>query len=118
MVITEVGEFVRGADFWSCTPAVLNGEAIQLYSPEVSEHQGEIARWICGHWPTILEQCSEFIEAERASYELHAQQFNTPSVFIGEGDDWSVYFRTEHEHDAIGGVDFERDMPVALMIGD
>jgi len=118
MYIPEIGEFIRGKDFWSCTPAVLNGEPIQIFSPEVSEHQADIARWICGHWPAILVQCREFVEAERATYELQAQELNCPSVFIGEGDDWSVYFTTEHEHDATVGVDFERDIPVALTIGD
>ena len=118
MVIEGVGEFVRGANFWSCKPPVLNGEAIQIYSPQVSLHQGEIARWICGHWQAILLQCREFVEAERATYELQAQELNEPSVFIGEGDDWSVYFTTEHEYDATVGVDFERDIPIALTIGD
>ncbi len=118
MYIEEIGEFVRGADFWACQPAVLGGESIQIFSPEVSEHQAEIARWICGHWDRILIQCREFVEAERDTYELEAKELNRPSVFIGEGDDWSVYFSTEHEFDATVGVDFERDIPIALTIGE
>lgn len=118
MYIEEIGEFVRGKDFWECKPAVLEGEAIQIFSPEVSEHQANIARWICGHWQTILKQCREFVEIERATYELQAKELNRPSVFIGEGDDWSVYFSTEHEVDTTVGVDFEREIPVALTIGD
>jgi hypothetical protein len=118
MLIQNVGEFIRGKDFWECAPAVLSGESIQIFSPEVSEHQANIARWICGHWPTILTQCHEFVEAERDSYELQAKELNRPSVFIGEGDDWSVYFSTEHAIDTTVGVDFERDIPIALTIGD
>lgn len=118
MIIKDVGEFVRGRDFWECHPAVLKGETIEIYSPQISAHQGDITRWICGHWQSILVQCRDYVEAERASYELQARELNSPSVFIGEGDDWSVYFRTEHEHDAIVGVDFERELPVALTIGD
>jgi hypothetical protein len=118
MLIQNVGEFIRGKDFWECQPAVLKGESIQIFSPEVSEHQANIARWICGHWPTILTQCHEFVEAERDSYELQAKELNRPSVFIGEGDDWSVYFSTEHAIDTTVGVDFEREIPVALTIGD
>ncbi|UUZ50550.1 hypothetical protein LP420_12530 [Massilia sp. B-10] len=97
---------------------MLDGESIQIFSPELSDHQANIARWICGHWATILTQCHAFVEVERATYELQAKELNRPSVFIGEGDDWSVYFTTEHEHDKTVGVDFERDIPVALTIGD
>ena len=118
MYVENVGEFIRHKDFCTCEPAVLGGEPIQILSAEVSEHQAQIARWICGHWQAVLVQCRGFVEAERDTYELEAQELTSPGVIIGEGDTWSVYFSTEHEHDAIVGVDFERDIPISLSIGD
>ncbi len=116
--IDGVGNLAEHAGYWECEPAVLNGATLSIESDLVSQAQEDRARRICAHWPEILAQCLAYIEACRADYDLQASVFTEPGVFIESGDEWSVYFETDHEQDAVVGVNFKGSTPFQLTIGD
>jgi hypothetical protein len=60
----------------------------------------------------------QYIESARAECQLEANTFNNPNAFINSNEEWSIYFDTESEVEAVVGVEFNGDTPFQLIIGD
>jgi|GEM_PF-3599359 len=116
--IQGVGELLERKDFWEGELSRLDGGTLSIDSKTISSEQEARARWICENWPAVLSDCRKFIEAKREKYGLRAKQFDDPGVFMREGDEWTVWFGTESESEAIVGVEFRGDKPFQLVIGD
>jgi hypothetical protein len=116
--VRGVGTLLRGAEHWECLPIQLNGSILNIESTAISLDQEERARWICSNWEQLLTLCMNYISMRRGDYGLDAVSFVDPNVFINSGEEWSIYFDTEHAIDAIVGVDFRGETPFQLTIGD
>lgn len=118
LIIDGVGEFQRRDGYWECSPQLMYDPIFNVDGETISSPQQERARQICRDWGNIIVRCKAYIEEVRGQYKLQAFEFNDPGIFIHEADEWSVYFDTEHEFDAVVGVDFRGERPFQLTIGD
>ena len=118
MKVEGVGRFRQGSGFWEAEPENLGGSLLSIESPTINASHAARAKSICEDWVAILEVCYQFIESHRDEYDLCAQTFENPNVFIEEEDIWSVYFDTEVDAQAIVGVEFHGQFPFQLIVGD
>lgn len=118
LLIEGVGQFQLRNGCWECSPQLMFDPTLNIDGEDISPGQQERARQICRDWSDIIIRCKAYIEEVRDKYKLQAFEFNEPGVFIGEADEWSVYFDTEHEFDAVVGVEFHGELPCQLTIGD
>ena len=118
MLIDGVGEFRMRSDHWECEPLALGESTLNIESAEISSDQKDRARYICSNWKAIVNQCLAYVELRRLDYKLKAESLTDPNVFINSGEEWSIYFDTEHEFEAVVGVEFHGDQPFQLTIGD
>ena len=116
--IQGVGELLERKDYWEAELSRLDGANLSIDSKTISPEQEARARWICENWPAILTDCRNFIEAKRDKYGLRAKDFHDPDVFLGEDDEWTVWFVAESDTEAIVGVEFRGNEPFQLVIGD
>ncbi len=82
-----------------------------------SDQQLIQTRTICEAWYQVLQQCHEYIAANKPRYGLQACEFLNPGVIVGT-DSWTVYFDTEIENESVVGVEFSDNVPSQLVIGD
>jgi hypothetical protein len=116
--VDGVGAFCEHPGYWESYPEQLGGSVLSIETPEISVEQQELSRYVCSNWEEILAQSSTYIEARRADYGLEARAFTGPGVFIRSGEQWSIYFDTDHEFEAVVGVEFKGSQPFQLVIGD
>ncbi len=118
MEIDQVGTFLDKGGYWEATPESMNGAILSIETENVSEKQALIAQSICEDWASRIETALQYIESVRVKYKLEAQTFNNPNAFINSDAEWSIYFDTESEIEAVVGVEFLNDAPFQLTIGD
>lgn len=118
MHVTGVGLFLRYSDYWQSNPEQLAGSVLNIESTAISVEQQNRSRYICLNWADIVSQCLAYIETRRQDYGLETKSFVDPGVFVNSGQEWSVYFDTDHEFEAVVGVEFRDDEPFQLIIGD
>jgi hypothetical protein len=118
MEIDRVGTFLDKGGYWESTPALMGGSIVSIETENISDKQALIAQNICDNWAGKIETALQYIESVRAEYQLEAQTFNNPNAFINSDSEWSIYFDTESELEAVVGVDFLDDAPFQLTIGD
>ncbi len=116
--VKGVGEFAMCSDHWECAPLALGESTLNIESAEISPEQESRAQYICSNWAAIVSQCLAYVELRRVDYKLEADSLTDPNVFINSGEEWSVYFDTELEFEAIVGVEFNGNQPFQLVIGD
>lgn len=116
--IFGVGKFEERDGCWEAQPAQLEGAILSIDAQHISAEHQYRAKWICENWEEILKTCYRFIEFSRLKYRLLAYCFTNPNAFVDSSEIWSIYFDTEHEFDAVVGVEFRRDEPFQLIIGD
>lgn len=103
---------------WELQPSPLGDVSLSIDATEISKEIEERAEWIIKNWSNILARCYSYIEENRTKYELIANPVGSPDIFISDGSEWAVYFGTDHEIEAVLGVDFNGDDPLQLVIGD
>ncbi len=118
MELEGIGVFEKGDGYWESSPIQMNGSLLSIESEEISNEQIKIAKKICSSWEGYLNQCHEFIESARSEYGLLAKEFSNPNVFINTENEWAVYFDTENEMESVVGVEFKKNSPFQLVIGD
>lgn len=118
MEIDQVGTFLDKGGYWEGTPDLMNGAILCIESGNVSVKQALIAKDICEGWASRIEIALQYIESVRVEYRLEALTFNNPNAFINSDTEWSIYFDTESENEAVVGVEFLNDASFQLTIGD
>ncbi len=118
MNIDKVGIFQNKDGYWESSPKPLGGSQLSIETPEISEKQTLIAQVICANWTQKIDIALLYIESARAEYKLEAITFINPNAFINSDAEWSIYFDTESEVEAVVGVEFNEDTPFQLVIGD
>ena len=118
MQIVGVGTFREGAGFWEGYPEALGGSLLSINSAEVTSGHQERCKYVCANWAHIVPQCLAFIEANRSAYALQAETYFAPGVFVASSESWTVYFDTNHESEAVIGVEFKGEEPFQLIVGD
>jgi hypothetical protein len=115
--VEGVGTFYMRGSYWECVPDAVPDIRIECGTPTIHPSQEERARVICSSWDAILEECLQYIEGQRAIAGFESRQFTEPSVII-DVDEWTVFFTTEIELEAVFGVEMRGDEPFQLVIGD
>ena len=118
MEIDQVGKFRDEGGYWESNPESMDGAILSIETESISDKQIMLAQALCKGWAGKIEVALRYIENVRAEYKLEAQIFNNPNAFINSDSEWSVYFDTESETEAVVGVEFSGDAPVQLTIGD
>lgn len=115
--IDGVGNLTNEHGYWTCAPPSMRGVHLEIDGAEMSNNQISCAKYVCSAWSEIEHRCREYIEESRERYQLHARNFEEPSVIVAE-EEWTVYFSTELDEEAVVGVEFRGDQPFQLIIGD
>jgi len=118
MEIDQVGKFQDKGGYWESNPESMDGAILSIETEDISDKQILIAKDICKGWAAKIETALKYIESVRSEYKLEAQTFNNPNAFINTDSEWSIYFDTESEIEAVVGVEFSDDAPIQLTIGD
>jgi hypothetical protein len=118
MHVAGVGDFRECENHWEGYPEALGGALLSIEAAVVSHGHQQRCGYVCSNWASIVARCRAYIEAERSTYGLEADRFDEPAVFVSTADDWSVYFDTGHESDAVVAVEFRGNDPFQLVIGD
>ncbi|TOL87667.1 hypothetical protein CGH88_23990 [Vibrio parahaemolyticus] len=116
--IKGIGTLVRHEDYWEIEPMSLNGATIYIEKGHVTDEDIETIKRISASWLETLKVCYGYIEQSRESYGLEAKAFSNPNVFLNSKLEWTVYFDTESELEAVVGVEFLGNKPNQLVIGD
>jgi hypothetical protein len=118
MEIDQVGKFEDEGGYWESNPESMGGAILSIETEKISDKQVLLAQALCKGWAGKIGIALQYIESVRAEYKLEAQIFNNPNAFISSDSEWSVYFDTESETEAVVGVEFSGDAPFQLTIGD
>ncbi|MFM2478685.1 hypothetical protein [Celerinatantimonas sp. MCCC 1A17872] len=118
MEIDQVGKFQDKGGYWEGNPDSMGGAILSIETENVSDKQVALAQGVCKGWAGKIEIALQYIESVREEYKLEAQTFNNPNAFINSDSEWSIYFDTESEAEAVVGVEFSGDAPFQLAIGD
>ncbi|ENO1233324.1 hypothetical protein ACFKIT_004618 [Vibrio alginolyticus] len=118
MEIKGIGTLVRHEDYCEIEPMSLNGATIYIEKGHVTDEDIETIKRISASWLETLKVCYGYIEQSRESYGLEAKAFSNPNVFLNSKLEWTVYFDTESELEAVVGVEFLGNKPNQLVIGD
>jgi hypothetical protein len=116
--VAGVGIFCEHPGYWESYPEQLDGAFLSIESHEISAEQQDRSRHICSNWKEILAQCLAYIETRREDYGLEAKSFIGAGAFIQSGEEWCVYFDTDHAYEAVVGVEFTGSQPFQLIVGD
>ncbi len=115
--VEGVGTFRRRHDYWECVPDAIPDTMVTIQTPDISSAQEERARAVCASWKDTVQLCRKYIESRRTEVDFESRRFTEPTVSIGESD-WTVFFTTERELEAVFGVEMRGDKPLQLVIGD
>lgn len=118
MKIQGVGHFKKSDGYWESEPEVMEGLTLSIESDEIEKEHELRALDICNKWEEYLDTCIDLIEENRKRYNLLANQFFNPIFLVNSGQEWTVYFSTEHEFESTVGVEFKANEPFQLIIGD
>lgn len=118
MNIDQVGTFQDKGGYWECSPESMKGSLISIETPSISKEHASAAQLICSNWAKKIDIALKYVESVRAKYKLEAHTFINPNAFINSETEWSIYFDTESETEAVVGVEFDGDAPFQLVIGD
>lgn len=118
MEIDQVGKFQDEGGYWESNPETMDGAILSIETESISDKQIMLAQIICKDWAGKIKVALQYIESVRTEYKLEAQTFDNPNVFINSDSEWSLYFDTESETEAVVGVDFSGDAPFQLSIGN
>lgn len=116
--IPGVGELTEHSGHWEGTPSALGGAVLSIEANEITVEHEVRARIVCARWTSIVAQSLAFVEAQRSECQLEALSLENPNIFISTGLEWSIYFDTENEFEAVVGVEFRAESPFQLIIGD
>jgi hypothetical protein len=116
--VVGVGTFCEHPGYWESYPERLNGAVLSIESNDISVEQQELSRYICSNWEEVLALSLNYIESHRENYGLQAKTFKDPGVFIQSGEEWSIYFDTNNEYEAVVGIEFRGIQPFQMIIGD
>jgi len=118
MEIDQVGKFQDKGGYWESNPESMAGAILSIETQNISDKQLLLAQDVCKGWAGNIEIALQYIESVRAKYKLEAKIFTNPNAFINSDTEWSIYFDTESEIEAVVGVEFSDDAPFQLTIGD
>ena len=106
------------SSYWEIEPINLNGATIYIEKEHVTDEDVEAIERISASWLETIKECYSYIEQNRESYGMEAKKFSNPNVFLNSTLEWTVYFDTESELEAVVGVEFLGNKPNQLVIGD
>ncbi|EGQ7779614.1 TPA: hypothetical protein ACPJ21_004782, partial [Vibrio alginolyticus] len=116
--IKGVGALIKREGYWEIEPINLNGATIYIEKEHVTDEDVEAIERISASWLETIKECYSYIEQNRESYGMEAKKFSNPNVFLNSTLEWTVYFDTESELEAVVGVEFLGNKPNQLVIGD
>lgn len=117
MHLEGIGDFVQFDGYWELSPDCMEGSTLSIDAESISKEQADLSKHICKNWNQYILTCLRFIEEVRDRYGLTARNFSNLNVFVTDESEWTVFFDSDVEFEAVVGVEFKSRRPFQLIIG-